>query len=1036
MKKKCLIIYLLFLSLFANAQLTDNIIPPSPEVAALAKYADAPVNAYSGIPQIDVPLYNLKCGSLELPVSLSYYAGGIAVEDVPTWVGLGWTLNAGGVITRTIRGKAENVLANGTVSPIVEGLPLTYTNPGDDVFAKVQNCALEANETEPDAFYYNFNGRSGTFYFNNQGLPVCKKYEDIKIEYLYVAASVSKFIVTLEDGSKYFFEETDQLSPPVDISTWYLTKIVDANGISTINFQYDVEQYFVDHPSRPDKYYYFNQFNTGGIYLGQYTDLKCDKRGYTNRRLRLITTSNNDSIQFIAKTAIRQDVETSNARALEEILVKNNAGKTVKRYKLITNNIRTTKPYTTAMVGFMCPDVSDDYVNNRLYLDEVRELSESGGSNPFYKFQYYGRTPDGKDSLSSRVSFAQDWGGYYNGHDENTELVPAFNDYLYPDIPSIGNECVRTDYPRNIVSIPGANRSMNLRYKKMGSLSSMIYAPGGNMQLEYGSAEPGYQNYTYGGLRIEKLTYFDGSGKQVKSKRYEYSLPCIGYALSFSNYTYYDNRAGSLTPFPLCDQVNLTEYNVAMRISSGPLNDLGVYEGPIIGYQSVKEIEDGNGYTVYSYTGNCAAEGESINLEVIADLGMNYKPYFTMSVQGFYWPFNIRSDLSWKRGILLNKAVFDESGQRLSETDYSYTFQELGSIPAIKAYTAKPNGIYVYRQFNYPVSWNRLDATTEIQYDGTTPSQVTKEYQYASAKHKQVTKEIVTGSNNVKHISRYKYPPDYTVTVASPVKLLQDKHMISPKIEEMELVNETGVENQVGGTVTLFGSSGSTVRPVQILKAETTVPFAPQESGFNNTTGQVTYHANYKPFTYLDAYDEKNNIQQFHQVNDHNIAILWGYNKTLPVAKVTNAAASQVFYTSFEDDGVALTDAAGENLARSGVKVWNSNTYTIPASFNPPAGPTYKMSYWYYNGTAWVFSGELDFVRTIPASGTKLDEVRVYPAGSLMTTYTYAPLIGMTSECGPDNTVTYYEFDDFGRLKTVRNSDREIIKTYTYNYKQ
>lgn len=59
-----------------------SIIPPSPTASALGKYADVPVSLSTGIPQISVPVYTIQSNGLQVPVSLSYHAGGIKVEDI------------------------------------------------------------------------------------------------------------------------------------------------------------------------------------------------------------------------------------------------------------------------------------------------------------------------------------------------------------------------------------------------------------------------------------------------------------------------------------------------------------------------------------------------------------------------------------------------------------------------------------------------------------------------------------------------------------------------------------------------------------------------------------------------------------------------------------------------------------------------------------------------------------------------------------------------------------------------------------------
>ena len=51
-------------------------IPPSPEVASLMKYIDIPVSHFTGLPQINIPLYTITEGSLKIPISLSYRGGG------------------------------------------------------------------------------------------------------------------------------------------------------------------------------------------------------------------------------------------------------------------------------------------------------------------------------------------------------------------------------------------------------------------------------------------------------------------------------------------------------------------------------------------------------------------------------------------------------------------------------------------------------------------------------------------------------------------------------------------------------------------------------------------------------------------------------------------------------------------------------------------------------------------------------------------------------------------------------------------------
>jgi hypothetical protein len=80
-----------------------SIQPPSPEAAALGKYVDFPQVPSSGVQPISIPLYELRSGRLKLPISLSFHASGNLVGQDSTWAGLGWSLNAGGVIVREVK---------------------------------------------------------------------------------------------------------------------------------------------------------------------------------------------------------------------------------------------------------------------------------------------------------------------------------------------------------------------------------------------------------------------------------------------------------------------------------------------------------------------------------------------------------------------------------------------------------------------------------------------------------------------------------------------------------------------------------------------------------------------------------------------------------------------------------------------------------------------------------------------------------------------------------------------------------------------
>ena len=52
-----------------------------------------------------------------------------------------------------------------------------------------------------------------------------------------------------------------------------------------------------------------------------------------------------------------------------------------------------------------------------------------------------------------------------------------------------------------------------------------------------------------------------------------------------------------------------------------------------------------------------------------------------------------------------------------------------------------------------------------------------------------------------------------------------------------------------------------------------------------------------------------------------------------------------------------------------------------------------------------------------------------------LTTMTYHWLIGVSASTDSAGITTYYDFDEFGRLKSIKDFNRHFIKKFTYNYK-
>lgn len=271
--------------------------------------------------------------------------------------------------------------------------------------------------------------------------------------------------------------------------------------------------------------------------------------------------------------------------------------------------------------------------------------------------------------------------------------------------------------------------------------------------------------------------------------------------------------------------------------------------------------------------------------------------------------------------------------------------------------------------------------------------------------------------------------PGWSWSSASPelqaLVKLKNRNQLSAIVERtqwrdgMFLAAESITYQDFGNdTLSFFPGKLDVIRVTAPLPPENFIPVSLQATG-------VTRDGKYKPesaYTYKDG-----NPVEAKEKNGVKTAYLWGYNNSEIIAQAVHASSSQIYHDSFETAG----GTAGNS--KTGRRYRNSGTYTIP--FTPPAdGATYKMSYWYWSSNQWNFSGELPFSATI-SNGTKIDEIRVYPAGALMTTYTYDLLVGLSTQADPNGMVTHYNYDSLGRLTGVSDDDENLVKTYQYHYK-
>ena len=178
----------------------------SPNAAELGKYGKVPVSYFNGLPNISIPLTELKAKDYTLPIYLTYHAGGNKPDQHPGWVGLGWTLHAGGCINRIINGKKDETTRYETGFTYDENPGYLYhatefQTENWDKQTSSGNLLTHGYDYAPDEFQINIEGLNASFYFAGNG--------EIRI----ASRSDADFIVTykMNDGANSIGTNNDRI---------------------------------------------------------------------------------------------------------------------------------------------------------------------------------------------------------------------------------------------------------------------------------------------------------------------------------------------------------------------------------------------------------------------------------------------------------------------------------------------------------------------------------------------------------------------------------------------------------------------------------------------------------------------------------------------------------------------------------------------------------------------------------------------------------------------------------------------------------
>ncbi|AKK72221.1 hypothetical protein OK18_05825 [Chryseobacterium gallinarum] len=290
----------------------NQIFPAAPTSNNLMKFEEVPVSYYTGIPDISIPLFNISTSNSKVPINiqLKYHPLNAKPDDKASETGLGWSLIAGGTISRTIRGggvdekdrtiafssppKSKFGIYNHIYNPTYKLLNNEPVNMDDYTFF----AGLGRYDTEYDLFQYNFMGYSGRFYIvkDAAGNYKAEKLDRNNLQIRFennTTGEVTFFTIIDDKGIKYIFSPMEKSQKSITNTktglttgignidgneeiddywaSFHLTKITDQNNVALALFKYELSSLvkFEEPTTRTfrvakDVYYYNTSQNTSG----------------------------------------------------------------------------------------------------------------------------------------------------------------------------------------------------------------------------------------------------------------------------------------------------------------------------------------------------------------------------------------------------------------------------------------------------------------------------------------------------------------------------------------------------------------------------------------------------------------------------------------------------------------------------------------------------------------------------------------------------------------------------------------------------
>lgn len=460
-----------------SAESLVDVVPPSPEATAIQRYGNTNVSHYTGAASVTIPLYTIRNNTTSLPIALNYTgSNGITVQEMASRVGLGWSLGAGGAVSRVIRGLADDKQYVGFLN-YGEIEDPQFNGAGDFLNIEFfQEIGMGRQDGEPDKYMYNVNGISGTFYIDKDGNPMEVPLSNRRIipdfgTSVIGSLKLEGFTIIDENGIIYQFDEQEESQSvsleanlednSYDVSTWHLSSI--KNHASSDVIQFDYVPYTIETYNRN----YSNIIDPTLPFVPHYSKTK------TNG-LRLNEISWNYGRVAFNPGQNRCDLNGDNVLSSIEIFNANN--------EMVTKwAFDYSYFYANGTIELGDPCNADNGLKGlpegnklaRLRLDKVTQLNDLGGQLPPYEFTY-----EENVFLPSRHSYSVDFWGYYNGK-TNSTLVPKYKKDLssFAAVTSYGQDALQ--------EFGTADRNADENYAIAGVLTKISYPTNGYTTFEF-----------------------------------------------------------------------------------------------------------------------------------------------------------------------------------------------------------------------------------------------------------------------------------------------------------------------------------------------------------------------------------------------------------------------------------------------------------------------------------------------------------------------------------------------------------------------